>query len=360
MPKPKTVSGCNPVTESSLLRVRDLDVLFDTPAGPLHAVRGVSFELERGETLGIVGESGSGKSVTALAVLGLIPRPPGTVSGAGVLFEDANLLALAPEKLRKIRGNRIAMIFQEPMTSLNPVFTIGFQVAEAVRLHRNLSKREALGVAIEMLDKVGIPLPARRINEYPHQLSGGMRQRVMIAMALACNPQVLLADEPTTALDVTIQAQIVDLMLALQQEFGTAIALISHDMGLVAETCDRVAVMYAGRIVEESSVARVFADPLHPYAAGLLESIPRLRTTRGATRKKKLPAIPGIVPNPVALPAGCAFQPRCPKALEICAAKEPPLKQAPDGHNVRCWLYDSSGTAATADEGRGLRAQAAP
>ena len=219
---------------SGILTVRDLDVRFDTPAGPLHAVRGVSFHLGRGETLGIVGESGSGKSVTALAILGLIPRPSGTISGGGIFFEGEDLGALSPEQMRRIRGNKIAMIFQEPMTCLNPVFTIGFQIAEALKLHRRMGQRVALDYAVGMLDKVGIPLPARRINEYPHQLSGGTRQRVMIAMALACNPQVLLADEPTTALDVTIQAQIIDLMLALQHEYGTAIVLISHDMGLVA------------------------------------------------------------------------------------------------------------------------------
>jgi len=331
---------------SGILTVRDLDVRFDTPAGPLHAVRGVSFHLGRSETLGIVGESGSGKSVTALAILGLIPRPQGTVSGGGIFFDGDDLGTLSPEQLRKIRGNKIAMIFQEPMTCLNPVFTIGFQIAEAVRLHRGMRQREALDYAVGMLDKVGIPLPTRRIREYPHQLSGGTRQRVMIAMALACNPQVLLADEPTTALDVTIQAQIIDLMLALQQEYGTAIALISHDMGLVAETCERVAVMYAGRIVEESTVERVFANPLHPYTVGLLASIPRLRTTRAAPRKKKLPAIAGIVPNPVDLPQGCAFQPRCPQALAVCSVREPPLQRTDSGHCVRCWLYAPPDSAA--------------
>ena len=337
-----------PVTEASLLTVRDLDVRFDTPAGPLHAVRGVSFHLGRGETLGIVGESGSGKSVTALAVLGLIPRPPGTVSGGGIFFGGDDLITLPPEQLRKIRGNQIAMIFQEPMTCLNPVFTIGFQIAEAVKLHRRMRQREASRYAVEMLAKVGIPLPARRIKEYPHQLSGGTRQRVMIAMALACNPQVLLADEPTTALDVTIQAQIIDLMLALQQEYGTAIVLISHDMGLVAETCGRVAVMYAGRIVEESAVERVFANPMHPYTVGLLNSIARLRTTRAEPKKKKLPAIAGMVPNPIDLPPGCAFQPRCPQALAVCSIKEPPAQQTAPGHSVRCWLYDPPGETATA------------
>ena len=340
------------MTGSSILTVRGLDVRFDTPAGPLRAVRGVSFHLGRGETLGIVGESGSGKSVTALAIIGLIPRPPGIVSGAGVLFEGADLLTLPPEKLRKIRGNKIAMIFQEPMTSLNPVFTIGFQVAEAVRLHRRMRQREALDYAVEMLDKVGIPLPAQRIREYPHQLSGGMRQRVMIAMALACNPQVLLADEPTTALDVTIQAQIIDLMMVLQKDYGTAIVLISHDMGLVAETCDRVAVMYAGRIVEESTAEQIFDHPLHPYTFGLLNSIPRLRTARTAPKEKKLQTIPGVVPNLLDLPQGCAFRPRCPKALGVCSVSEPRLRQTESGHCVRCWLYDPSSTAAAENRQR--------
>ncbi len=328
--------------ESSVLAVRELDVRFDTPSGgTVRAVNGVSFELKRGETLGIVGESGSGKSVTALAILGLIPRPPGSVSGAGILFHGENLIALPAGELRKIRGNKIAMIFQEPMTSLNPVFTIGRQIAETVELHLKMGKHEALDYATNMLDKVGISLPAQRIKEYPHQLSGGMRQRVMIAMALACNPEVLLADEPTTALDVTIQAQIIDLMAALQKEYSTAIAFISHDMGLVAETCDRVAVMYAGRIVEESSVERIFEQPLHPYTSGLLDSIPRLRMKRSEPKERKLHAIPGVVPSPANLPRGCAFQPRCPKALPVCSSEEPALLQTTSGHCVRCWLYGS-------------------
>jgi peptide/nickel transport system ATP-binding protein len=330
---------------SSVLAVENLDVRFDTPAGPLHAVHGVSFQVAPGETLGIVGESGAGKSVTALAVLGLIPRPAGIVSGTGIHFEGDDLITLPPERLRKIRGNKIAMIFQEPMTSLNPVFTIGTQIAEAVRLHLHMKRREAFDYAIEMLDKVGIPLPAQRSQEYPHQLSGGMRQRVMIAMALACNPLVLLADEPTTALDVTIQAQIIDLMLKLQEESGMAIVLISHDMGLVAETCDRVAIMYAGKIVEEAASEQIFDHPLHPYTVGLLNSIPRLRTTRTAAKEKKLRTIPGAVPNLVDPPQGCAFQPRCQKALSLCSVKDPVLQQAATGHCVRCWLYDPPGTA---------------
>ncbi len=329
---------------SPLLAVENLDVRFATPAGPLHAVRGVSFEVAPGETLGIVGESGAGKSVTALAVLGLIPRPAGAVSGAGIHFAGDDLITLPPEQLRRIRGNKIAMIFQEPMTSLNPVFTIGTQIAEAVRLHLRMQRRDAFDYAIEMLGKVGIPLPAQRSREYPHQLSGGMRQRVMIAMALACKPLVLLADEPTTALDVTIQAQIMDLMLKLQQESGMAIVLISHDLGLVAETCDRVAIMYAGRIVEQGASERIFDQPLHPYTAGLLNSIPRLRTTRKTAKEKKLWTIPGMVPNLIDLPQGCAFQPRCTKAMGVCSVSEPPLQQTAPGNCVRCWLYDASGT----------------
>lgn len=330
---------------SGVLAVEQLHVRFATPAGPLHAVRGVSFQVAPGETLGIVGESGAGKSVMALAVLGLIPRPASTVSGAGIHFEGDDLITLAPERLRRIRGNKIAMIFQEPMTSLNPVFTIGTQIAEAVRLHLHLKRREAFDYAVEMLGKVGIPLPAQRSQEYPHQLSGGMRQRVMIAMALACKPLVLLADEPTTALDVTIQAQIIDLMMKLQEESGMAIVLISHDMGLVAETCDRVAIMYAGKIVEEAASEQIFDHPLHPYTVGLLNSIPRLRTTRTAAKEAKLRTIPGAVPNLVGLPQGCAFQPRCQKALSLCCVKDPVLLQAASGHSVRCWLYDAPGTA---------------
>ena len=329
-----------PVADSNILTVRDLHVDFDTPAGCVRAVNGLSYSLGCGESLGLVGESGSGKSVSALAVLGLIPRPPGAVSGGGIVFEGEDLITLPQERLRKIRGNKIAMIFQEPMTSLNPVFTIGAQIAETVELHRGMRRREAIAYTVEMLKKVGIPLPAQRVNEYPHQLSGGMRQRVMIAMALACNPRVLIADEPTTALDVTIQAQIMDLLKALQEEFGTSILLISHDMALVAETCDRVAVMYAGQVVEEGPVERMFRSPLHPYTSGLLQSIPRLRTVRSVSKAGKLPAIPGVVPNPADLPKGCAFAPRCPRAMDICASEGPRLHKAGTGHEVRCWLYE--------------------
>jgi oligopeptide/dipeptide ABC transporter ATP-binding protein len=330
-----------PVNAASVLTVKDLYVRFDLPAGSVRAVQGIGFELKRGETMGIVGESGSGKSVSALAVLGLIPRPPGIVSGTRIGFAGRDLLRLPPDELRRIRGNQIAMIFQEPMSSLNPVFTIGTQIAEAVRLHLHMGRRDALDYAVDMLAKVGIPLPARRIHEYPHHLSGGMRQRVMIAMALACKPQVLLADEPTTALDVTIQAQIIDLLLALQEEYGTSILLISHDMGLVAETCDRVAVMYAGQIVEEASVEDIFASPRHPYTAGLLQSIPRLRTDRSMPRVLKLQAIGGVLPSPMEARAGCAFKTRCAHALDICATHEPALETLAKGHAARCWLHQA-------------------
>ncbi len=308
----------------------------------MRAVNGVSLDLFAGKTLGIVGESGSGKSVTALAVLGLVPCPPGAVLGSGVFLEGRNLLGLSPRKLRDVRGNKIAMIFQEPMTSLNPVFTIGDQIREAVALHVKMSRHEAANYAVEMLRKVGIPLPEQRATEYPHQLSGGMRQRAMIAMALACNPKVLIADEPTTALDVTIQAQIVELMGDLQREYGMATMLISHDMGLVAQTCGRVAIMYAGQIVEESSVEEIFAAPLHPYTRGLLVSMPRLRLDRSAARPNKLAAIPGTVPNSSRLPAGCAFRERCPKALPVCAQEPPALRKASTDHRVRCWASEAA------------------
>jgi peptide/nickel transport system ATP-binding protein/oligopeptide transport system ATP-binding protein len=308
----------------------------------VHAVRGVSFAVRERETIGIVGESGCGKSVTALAILGLVPPPNGRVSGGGIRFEGRNLLALSPRELRAIRGNRIAMIFQEPMTSLNPVFTVGVQIAESVRLHRGWSRREALEYATGMLEKVGLPSPSQRVKEYPHQLSGGMRQRVMIAMALACNPRVLLADEPTTALDVTVQAQIVELMQALQEEYGTAIVLISHDMGLVAESCGHVAVMYAGEIVEQAPAARISAQPMHPYTRGLLASIPRLRRDRSIAKEKRLTAIPGVVPAATRVPPGCAFHARCRHAMPRCTVDAPDAIAVAADHRVRCWLHQTT------------------
>ncbi len=319
-----------------LLRVRDLKTYFVTErgSGTARAVDGVSFELYPGETLGIVGESGSGKTVTSLSVLRLIPEPPGHIRpGSYIEFEGRNLLTLAPAELRAIRGNQIAMIFQEPMTSLNPVFTVGDQIAEAAIIHQGLSRKAARARAIEMLTLVGIPDPAERVDHYPHQLSGGMRQRVMIAMALVCHPKVLIADEPTTALDVTIQAQILELLERLQRELGMAIMLITHDLGVVAGTADRVVVMYAGQVVETATTAELFARPRHPYTEGLLAAVPRVDTPR-----ERLRAIPGAVPAATDWPAGCRFHPRCPYAWDKCRTAEPPLLDAGPAHQARCWL----------------------
>ncbi|MDP6278374.1 MAG: ABC transporter ATP-binding protein [Nitrospinota bacterium] len=315
-----------------ILELRDLKTHFHTPDGVVKAVDGVTYSLNAGETLGVVGESGCGKSVTALSILRLIPEPPGQISGEGIFFEGKDLTKMNTKELRHIRGNEISMIFQEPMTSLNPVFTVGFQIAEAVMLHQELGKKDAYDKAVEMLDLVGIPLPRQRVREYPHQLSGGMRQRVMIAMALSCNPRILLADEPTTALDVTIQAQILDLMSKLKDELGTAIIMITHDLGLIAETCKRVVVMYAGKVVEEASVEEIFANPMHPYTIGLLGSIPKLRTSPAAAEQGRLEEIPGIVPSLHRLPTGCTFNPRCPKVFGMCAESEPELKELSPGH----------------------------
>ena len=323
----------------ALLELRDLKTHFHTPDGVVKAVDGVTYSLKAGETLGVVGESGCGKSVTALSILRLIPEPPGRITGDGIIFEGRDLTKLETKELRQIRGNEISMIFQEPMTSLNPVFTIGFQIAEAVMLHQELGKKDAFDKATEMLDLVGIPLPRQRLKEYPHQLSGGMRQRVMIAMALSCNPRILLADEPTTALDVTIQAQILDLMFKLKDDFGTAIIMITHDLGLIAETCQRVVVMYAGKIVEEAPVEEIFANPMHPYTIGLLNSIPKLRTSADQKEQGRLQEIPGIVPSLHRLPTGCTFNPRCPEVFGMCAENEPELKEVSSGHFVRCFLY---------------------
>jgi oligopeptide/dipeptide ABC transporter ATP-binding protein len=323
--------------EQPLIDIRDLHTQFFTDDGLARAVDGVSYSLQRGETVGVVGESGCGKSVTALSVLRLIPNPPGRIVGGEILFEGNNLLDLSPAEMRRIRGNDISMIFQEPMTSLNPVFTIGNQIAEAVRLHQGLSKKEAINKAIEMLALVGIPVPERRVHEYPHQLSGGMRQRAMIAMALSCNPKVLIADEPTTALDVTIEAQILDLMRNLQSELGTAIIMITHDLGVVAEMARKVVVMYAGKIVEQAPVEDIFAEPNHPYTQGLLQSLPRV--DKDATGEKhRLQEIPGIVPSLLNLPKGCKFASRCPKAMAVCEDEEPVLEQIAPNHYSSCWL----------------------
>jgi len=322
------MSGERPDT---LLAVEDLVVRFDTDEGVVHAVNGVTLEVAEGETLGLVGESGCGKSVTALSLLRLVPTPPGRIVSGEVRLRGRDLLALPPGEMRRVRGRDIAMIFQEPMTSLNPVFTIGYQIEEAVRLHQGKRGREARELAAEMLRRVGMSHPERRLREYPHQFSGGMKQRAMIAMALVCRPALLIADEPTTALDVTIQAQILDLLRELQRDLGMAILLITHDMGVVAEMADRVAVMYAGRIVEAAPAAELFAAPLHPYTRALLECIPTVTGER-----KKLRVIEGQVPDPTRLPAGCAFRPRCPIREPAGEEAVPPLREVKPGHWVAC------------------------
>jgi len=319
-----------------LLKIERLQTHFFTEAGTVRAVDGVSLMVRKGETLGIVGESGCGKSVTALSILRLIPTPPGKIVGGNIYLDGRDLLKLPENEMRKVRGASISMIFQEPMTSLNPVFTVGDQIAEGIRLHQGLSKRESWNKAIEMLRLVRIPDPDRRVREYPHQMSGGMRQRVMIAMALSCNPQLLIADEPTTALDVTIQAQILELLNQLKSELGMAVMLITHDLGVVADTAARVAVMYAGRVVEEAPVLELFTHPKHPYTQGLLNSIPRIEK---AERRPRLQAIPGMVPDLLELPKGCKFQARCSKVFEPCYGDEPQLKDVAANHQVRCYLY---------------------
>ncbi|BBK41949.1 ABC transporter ATP-binding protein [Allostella vacuolata] len=315
-----------------LLDVRDLKTHFKTEGGLFRAVDGISFQVHRGRTLGIVGESGCGKSVTSLSIMGLVPQPPGIRAGGEILFEGEDLLKKRPAELRRIRGGEISMIFQEPMTSLNPVFTVGDQITEAITAHLPLGAAAARERAIAMLRRVRIPSPERRIDDYPHQMSGGMRQRVMIAMALACEPKLLIADEPTTALDVTIQAQILDLMRTLRDETGTSIILITHDLGVIAELADEVVVMYAGKIVESASVKALFADPQHPYTIGLMGSIPKLDEQR-----TRLASIEGTVPPPFALPEGCRFNPRCPFADDRCRREQPPLRTLRDGHAVACW-----------------------
>jgi peptide/nickel transport system ATP-binding protein len=321
---------------NAILEVEDLRTQFGTLDGTVRAVDGVSFALKRGETLGIVGESGCGKSVTALSILRLIPET-GRIEGS-IKFEGEELTTLSEEAMKRLRGHRISMIFQEPMTSLNPVLTVGTQIAENVVRHMGVSKKAALDRAVEMLDLVRIADPARRVHEYPHQLSGGMRQRVMIAMALSCDPQVLIADEPTTALDVTIQAQILDLMLELKEKTGTAIVLITHDLGVIAETTERVVVMYAGRKVEEATVEDLFARPLHPYTQGLMRAIPRLDVEADAAgMRPRLQEIPGLVPMLTRPIIGCAFAARCSLATDRCRAELPPFIDAGNGHLVACW-----------------------
>ncbi|MDZ4339128.1 MAG: ABC transporter ATP-binding protein [candidate division NC10 bacterium] len=317
----------------AILTVKDLRTHFFTEEGVVRAVDGVTFSVRSGGTLGIVGESGCGKTVTALSILRLIPDPPGRIVGGSITFGERELLGLSEGEMRTLRGRAISMIFQEPMTSLNPVFTVGDQVAEGIRHHQRVSRREAWDRAVEMLKRVKVPDPARRAREYPHQLSGGLRQRVMIAMALALGPRLLIADEPTTALDVTIQAQILELLLSLQEEMRMAVILITHDLGVIAEVADRVLVMYAGRVVEEGSATELFEEPLHPYTQGLLGSLP---TLEGGKRLRRLQAIPGLVPNLLALPTGCKFAPRCPKVIDACWPTEPELREVRPGRWARC------------------------
>jgi oligopeptide/dipeptide ABC transporter ATP-binding protein len=330
---------------SHLLEVRNLHTYFQTREGLVCAVEGVSFYLDRGELLGLVGESGCGKSITAVSIMRLV-APPGKIVAGEILFEGRDLLKLSNAEMRSMRGNDVAMIFQDPMTSLNPVFTVGEQIAEALRLHRKLSRKAARAAAVEAMREVSIPDPELRVNDYPHQLSGGMRQRVMIAMALACDPKVLIADEPTTALDVTIQAQILELLNNLRRTRDLAVLLITHDLGVVAEVADRVAVMYTGKIVEESPVDELFARPKHPYTEGLLRSVPKL-TAKDVARKTRLQTIEGTVPRPTALPSGCHFEPRCPYRMPRCREAEIPLFQTTEGVTVRCILFDPAALAAS-------------
>jgi len=343
---------------ANILEVKNLVTAFHTDEGSLRAVDDVSFEVPSGKTVGVVGESGCGKSVTSLSVMGLLPIPPGRVEGGEIVFEGRDLLKLPESELRKLRGRRMSMIFQEPMSSLNPVYRVGEQIAEAVRLHepegRGRTRAAARARAIEMLKLVGIPAPEERVDDYPHQLSGGMRQRVMIAMALACDPALLIADEPTTALDVTIQAQILDLLARLQRELGMSIVLITHDLGVVAEFADEIVVMYAGKVVERADTAALFADPKHPYTRGLLASLPSATPALGAIERRRLPTIRGVVPDLRALPEGCRFRDRCDVAEPRCAEAEPTLKNV-DGHRVACFVVvgddeHAAAKASAADE----------
>ncbi|MGQ9647537.1 MAG: ABC transporter ATP-binding protein [Thermodesulfobacteriota bacterium] len=326
------------VENDHLLRIRNLHTYFFVDEGVVKAVDGVDLDLKEGESLGLVGESGCGKSVTALSILQLIPSPPGRIVRGQIFFEGADLLALSEAEMRKVRGRSISMIFQEPMTCLNPVFQVGDQISEILRLHEGISRKEAWERSIEMLRRVGIPSPERRVKEYPHHLSGGMRQRAMIAMALACSPKLMIADEPTTALDVTIQAQILELMTHLKEERGMSLILITHNLGVIAETAQNVMVMYAGRVFEYADVRSIFANPKHPYTQGLLNSIPRV--DRDDPKRERLEAIPGLVPSLLDLPRGCKFLERCKYAFDACTAEEPPLRESESGHLVRCWLYE--------------------
>ncbi len=319
---------------NELLKVENLKTYFYTEDGVVKAVNGVDFSVNKKQTVGIVGESGCGKSITSLSIMRLIPQPPGKIEAGKIWLNNENLLSYSEKQMRKVRGNEISMIFQEPMTSLNPVYTIGEQIMEALLLHQNMNPKEAREKAIEMLETVGIPRANQVVDEYPHQLSGGMRQRGMIAMALACNPKLLIADEPTTALDVTIQAQILELMNNVKEDFETGIILITHDLGVIAEMAEEVVVMYSGRVVEHASVYDIFENSLHPYTSGLKASIPDIKDD-----KSRLKVIPGVVPNPINIPPGCAFHPRCDKAMDICTEKMPALKEVAKNHHVRCWLH---------------------
>ncbi|SIQ15053.1 peptide/nickel transport system ATP-binding protein [Alkalispirochaeta americana] len=319
-----------------LLEVQDLHVHYTTDDGTARAVNGIDFSLHRGETLGLVGETGAGKTTTALALLGLVPRPPGKILGGRILFQGENLLEKSEKELRRLRGNQMSIIFQDPMTSLNPLFPAGKQIAENLILHQNLAPKEALRKAGEMLTRVGIP--ASRSGNYPHEFSGGMKQRVVIAMALACNPALLIADEPTTALDVTIQAQILEILHDLKDEFGLSLLMISHDLGVVADVADRVAVMYAGDIVETGTVDQVFDSPRHPYTTGLLDSLPDIDAPKG----ESLRPITGLMPDAMDLPRGCSFAPRCPRVMPICHEEKPPSFFPDQGRSVRCFLYDQT------------------
>lgn len=330
----------------TVLEVKGLKTHFFTDRGEIPAVDDVSFHIGAGEVLGVVGESGCGKSVTSLSVMGLVPDPPGKIVGGEILFhgeggseKSDDLVKLNQKRMRQIRGNRISMIFQEPMTSLDPLFKIGFQITEGLRKHRNMSKKDAHNKAVEMLELVGIPRPHAVVNEYPHQLSGGMRQRVMIAIAMSCDPELLIADEPTTALDVTIQAQILELMKNLNEEKGTAILFITHDLGVVAEVCHRVVVMYAGKIVEEGSVRTILKNPKHPYTQGLIKSLPKL-----SNRDTRLYSIPGNVPKPGSITNGCRFAARCPEVFDRCVQENPPQYTLGENHFCRCFLYDTEGS----------------
>lgn len=320
--------------ENAVLEVRDLCVQFNTVEGTVQAINHLSYTLHKGEKLGIVGESGSGKSVSSLAIMQLIPNPPGKITGGEIIYKDKDLVSLPEKEMEKIRGNEISMIFQEPMTSLNPIIRCGAQIAESLMLHSGMDKKTAMREAIRIMDDVGIANPVARAYEYPHQLSGGMRQRVMIAMALACKPNILIADEPTTALDVTIQAQILDLIRQMNKGLGTSVLFITHDLGVVRELCDTVIIMYTGRIMEKAPVDKIFSEPLHPYTKGLLAAIPRITKERS-----KLETIEGSVPNPTEKITGCSFRPRCPYATERCAQEEPLVVQIDSDRQVKCWQY---------------------